>query len=173
MIHSPRSSDCIDEHIDDVIERYSSMVYKIAFTKTRTRHDAEDVYQEVFLRYIKSARAFDSEEHRKAWLIRVTLNCANKLLSSSWFSQTEPLDENLAHPDQSMLGDDERDLWRAVKNLPDKYKTVVYLFYCENMTTAQIAKTLRTSEGNVRVRLSRARKMLKIDLEGGDGGEQA
>lgn len=164
---SPRSSESITGSIDEIVARYSDMVYRLAFTKTRTSHDADDVYQEVFLRYIRSGGDFESEEHRKAWFIRVTLNCANKLFSSSWFKKTEPLDENTAELFPDGDSDDYAELRRAIRTLPEKYRDPVILFYCEEMSTADIAAALKISEGNVRVRLTRAREMLKNLLEGG------
>ncbi|WP_406243016.1 RNA polymerase sigma factor [Tissierella carlieri] len=67
---------CIDESIDNIVNTYSNMVYRLAFSQTRNKSDADDIFQEVFLRYIKNKPNFETEEHRKAWLIRVTINCA-------------------------------------------------------------------------------------------------
>lgn len=68
-----------DNEIEETLNKYSLMVYRLAYFQTGTRHDADDIYQEVFLRLIKVNPSFESEEHRKAWLIRVTVNCCNSL----------------------------------------------------------------------------------------------
>ena len=78
-----------------VIEKYSDMVYRLAYARTGSRHDADDVYQEVFLRYFRKKPVFDSEEHRRAWLLRVTVNCSNTFLSSAWHRRTVGLPEDL------------------------------------------------------------------------------
>ena len=83
---------------ESVIRHYSNMVYRLAFARTGNISDAEDLYQEVFLRYLTKAPSFTSEEHRKAWLLRVTVNCANRFHSSLWRKRTEPLSEALAFP---------------------------------------------------------------------------
>ena len=80
---------------EETVRRYSDMVYRLAFARTGNTADAEDVYQEVFLRYLRSDPQFTSEEHRKAWLLRVTINCAKKLHAAPWRRRTEPLSETL------------------------------------------------------------------------------
>ena len=86
-----------------VIRRYSDMVYRLAFARTGNRSDAEDLYQEVFLRYLTRAPAFTSEDHRKAWLLRVAVNCANRFHTAPWRKRTEPLSEALSVPAYSGL----------------------------------------------------------------------
>ena len=83
---------------EETVRRYSDMVYRLAFARTGNTADAEDVYQEVFLRYLRSDPQFTSEEHRKAWLLRVTINCAKKLHAAPWRRRTEPLSETLEAP---------------------------------------------------------------------------
>lgn len=167
-MHTRDANDCIDIEINDVIEKYSSMVYRIAFSKTNSKNDADDIFQEVFLRYIKNKKPFKDEEHRKAWLIRVTVNCCNKLFSSSWFKKTEPLSEISDNATVTVSMDsDEKELYEAVMELPDNYRIVIYLFYYEEMSIDEISKALKISKSNVKVRLTRARNSLKKFLEGG------
>ena len=73
-----------DAAAGELLEEYADLIYKLAFSRMKNAADAEDVFQEVFLRYFSKRPVFDSEEHRKAWLIRVTLNCCNKLFASAW-----------------------------------------------------------------------------------------
>ncbi len=80
----------------EAFKRYSDMVYRLAFARVKNKYDADDVLQEVFLRFIKQKGKVNNEEHAKALLIRITVNCSNSMLSSGWFKKTEPLDEALS-----------------------------------------------------------------------------
>ena len=87
-----------EAHMHEVITRYRTMVYGIALARVRTRADADDVFQEVFLAYFRGAPAFSEEEHRKAWLIQTTLRCSKKLLFSPFARRKAPLQEADALP---------------------------------------------------------------------------
>ena len=139
-----------------VIRRYSDMVYRLAFARTGNRSDAEDLYQEVFLRYLTRAPAFTSEDHRKAWLLRVAVNCANRFHAAPWRKRTEPLSEALSVP-----APEGEDLWEELRRLPEKDRTVLHLYYYEDMTTEEIAKMLDRNPATVRSQLLRARAKLK------------
>ena len=139
-----------------VIRRYSDMVYRLAFARTGNRGDAEDLYQEVFLRYLTRAPAFTSEEHRKAWLLRVAVNCANRFHTAPWRKRTEPLSEALSVP-----APEGEDLWEELRRLPERDRTVLHLYYYEDMTTEEIAKLLDRNPATVRSQLLRARAKLK------------
>lgn len=153
----------ISDNIDDVIHRYRDMIYRLAFARMGTTYDADEVFQEVFMRYWKKQPKFREEEHRKAWMIRVTVNCCNKLWSSSWRRRTEALQENLAWEMPEDYG-----LYQALQQLPPKYREVVHLFYYEEMSTAQIATILHRKQSTVRTQLTRARHMLRNILEEDD-----
>ena len=144
-----------------MIDRWGDMIFRLAVTRVRNRSDAEDICQEVFLRWYTQETAFDSEEHEKAWLIRVTLNCTNSMLTSSWFRRTAPLPETLGIKERS-----ESAVWSAVMSLPKADRTVIHLYYYEEYSTAEIAELTQTTEGTVRSRLSRARKRLEAVLKG-------
>ncbi len=154
---SLRTDDCVG----DVIERYAAMVYRLAFAEAKSRSDADDIFQEVFLRYINNSSAFESEEHRKAWLIRVTLNCAKKLRASSFYRRTTVLDESISYEIK-----EENDLHQALVQLPTKYSAVLHLFYYEDLSIEQISRTLGMKPSAVRTRLTRARRILKEKLKG-------
>ena len=139
-----------------VIRRYSDMVYRLAFARTGNRSDAEDLYQEVFLRYLTKAPAFTSEDHRKAWLLRVAVNCANRFHAAPWRKRTEPLSEALSVP-----APEGEDLWEELRRLPEQDRTVLHLYYYEDMTTEEIAKLLDRNPATVRSQLLRARAKLK------------
>ena len=151
-----------DDDIDTVIDRYSSMVYKIALTNMKSKFDAEDIFQEVFLRYMKNNRPFASEEHRKAWLIRVTVNCCKSAYIAPW-NDNVSLDDIGEVADT--FSDTDKEVYKEILKLPIDFKTVIILFYYEDMSVSEIAKTLKLTEGAVKMRLSRARNLLKLNLE--------
>ena len=117
-----RKSLRTDDDIDNVLSKYADMVYKIALSQTRSSANAEDIFQEVFPRYVQADTKFESEEHRKAWLIRVSVNCCKKLWNSAWFRHTVPLDENLQFSNK-----EKSDILYAVAELPSKYRIVIHL----------------------------------------------
>ena len=146
----------------EVINRYYDMIYRLALARTGSKAHADDVTQEVFLRYIQSNRDFENEEHTKAWLIRVTVNCSKDVFLNSWATKTVPLTEDIAFstPEKS-------DVYYAVMELPQKYRTVVHLFYFEDFSLKEIAKYLNMNEATVRSQLHRARELLKTKLKEG------
>lgn len=148
--------------IEEKILKYSDMVYRIAYTMTNRKSDAEDIYQEVFLKLYEKNIVFENEEHEKAWLIRVTINCCKMLKRKSFFKREVKLDENIDYPSN----EERYEVLEYVKKLPIKYNTVIYLFYYEGYQINEIARILDTSEGTVKSQLSRARKMLKESMKG-------
>lgn len=150
-----------DDDIDDILKKYSDMVYKLALSQTKNSVNADDIFQEVFLRYVQSNKEFESEEHRKAWLIRVTINCCRKLWSSAWFRHTVPLDENLKFTDS-----DKSVTFYTVMELPLKYRSVIHLYYYEDLSVKEISSVLGLKESTVTSRLCRARKKLREKLKG-------
>ena len=157
-----------DPEICEAIDRYADVVYRLAFSRTGSRSDADDIFQEVFLRYIRKNPAFESEEHRKAWLIKVTLNCSKKLFSSAFRRRQSPLLEEafFAVPAGDPQDAEILALREALCRLPQKYRTVLYLFYYEDLQTDAIAQVLNLTPSAVRSRLTRGRRMLKEQLKG-------
>ncbi len=150
---------------NEIIEKYFNTVYKLALSQTKSKILADDVTQEVFLRYIRQDKAFESEEHVKAWLIRVTLNCSKSTFTSSWHKKTVPLSEDFDIP---VALQEKSDLYYAVLELPPKYRGVIHLFYYEDLSIAQIAKYLGEKESTIKSRLHRGREILKEKLKGGN-----
>lgn len=146
---------CIDDCIENVIAYYSDMVYRLALARTGTKHDADDIFQEVFIRYVKRKPTFADEEHRKAWLLKVTVNCSNNFFTSPWRKNTQQLSENLTWEADSNI-----DLQKELQKLPQKYREVIHLFYYEDLSTKQIADILGKKESTIRMRLFRARALL-------------
>lgn len=153
---SLRTDDCPEK----VIKFYADMVYRLAFARTGTKCDADEVFQEVFMRYIKKQPVFKNEEHRKAWLIRVTINCSNQLWNSAWKRKIEPLAENIPFETK-----DDIDLYNELQQLPKKYREVIHLFYYEDMSLDEISQTLNRKNSTVRTQLTRARALLKNVLK--------
>ena len=149
---SQLSGDCLEA----VITKHSDMVYKLALAQTKNAADADDVYQDVFLRFIKKKPDFESDEHQKAWFLRVTINCSKSMSSSAWRKKTLPLDESMEHTTKEQL-----DLLSELQKLPKKYSAVIHLFYYEDMSINEISNVISKSPSAVKMRLSRARKMLK------------
>ena len=144
--------------------KYADEVYRLAFVRTGSRSDSDDILQEVFLRYMKVWRKMESEEHIKATLIRITVNCSNSLLSSSWFKKTDPLDENIAAVEDNSA----QSALSEVLKLPVKYRTVIHLHYYMGYSVAEIAELTKTNPSTVKTRLARARGQLKKTLEAED-----
>ncbi len=157
------------EVTDDVVRFYSPLVWKLALTKTRSTHDAEDIFQEVFVKLVMHEAPFASEEHRKAWLIRVTINCCNSHFVAPWRKNVDGMDDLMMAqlPDEDTLQPptDTPDVYGEVLKLPQQMREVLLLFYYEDMSVRQIADVLGTSEVNVKKRLSRARQKLRIVLD--------
>ncbi len=193
--------------IEQVIATYTPTVYGVALTHTASRTDADDVFQEVFCAYWRSRPNVSSEEHRKAWLIRTTLNFCLKATQSSWAKRTAYVDGamseekdneffssrnsvnrgcdndscliedqytdafnneiELPSADFPFLTEQQSALYEAIRTLSTPYRTVVQLFYFEDLSVAQIAATLGEEQGAVKTRLSRARAQLREKLKEG------
>jgi RNA polymerase sigma-70 factor (ECF subfamily) len=136
------------------------MVYRLAFFQMKNKNDADDVFQDVFFRYIRKKPHFDSTEHEKAWFIRVTINCCKNMYSSAWRRRTVPLDETIPYIDE-----EQTDILRELQKLPKKYIAVIHLFYYEDMSIDEISKAIGKSPSAVKMRLMRARNMLKDVLK--------
>ena len=145
---------------EELVSVYQNMLYRVALSHTGNREDAEDMVQETFLRWLRNRPEFDSEEHEKAWLLRVVINlCANLVKKKGNRGQAELLDiYPAADPEQHELMD-------TVMRLPPPYRDAVYLFYYEEYSTKEIAEILDQKESTVRSWLHRARQKLKGWLE--------
>jgi RNA polymerase sigma-70 factor (ECF subfamily) len=151
-----------EDSVDEVIERYSASVYRLAMVYAKKAHDADDIFQDVFLRYISKPRTFESEEHRKAWLIRVTVNRGKTV--SVRYKRTEPLTDDYVY-EMPMFGDT-NDIQAYLAKVPPRYRAAMYLFYAEGYTTREIAEILNKKESTVRSWLNRARAKLRNELKG-------
>ena len=149
--------------VQELIERYQKNLYAAAFNICKNQMDAEDVVQETFVQYYTTKKEFESEQHIRAWLLRVTINKAKNLTVTFWKKHKCSLEdymETLTFPDPQS-----RDLFEEVMKLSEKYRIVIHLFYYEDYSVREIADILKLSESNVKVRLSRGRAMLKDSLK--------
>jgi RNA polymerase sigma-70 factor (ECF subfamily) len=148
-------------YVKEILEKYSDMVYRIALTRCGTVENAEDIYQEVFVKFSEKMPTFKSEEHEKAWFIRVTINMSKNLKKSAWSQKIVNLDENIMFENK-----EEENVFSAVCSLPQNYKTVIYLMYYEGYKVNEIAKIMKKREGTIKTWLFRAREILKKELDG-------
>lgn len=145
---------------ESIVRTYADMIYKIAYRYTMLAADAEDVFSEVWLAYFKKDRTFESEEHRKAWLIRVTINCAKELLAGR--SYNEELDDRMAEQSAPEKPREEiMDLRAAIERLRPEYKEVICLYYLQELSVKEIAAILDRKENTVKIHLMRAREQLR------------
>ncbi len=155
-----------DESIETLIQRYKSTVYGVALSYTSNRADADDIFQEVFLIYYKSHPQFNDEEHRKAWLIRTTINCSLRVVQSTYHKRVVPMDQNEMNEGSFQFRTkEENGVYLALQELPEKYRTVLQLFYFADMSIDSISQALNMKPGTVKVQLMRGREMMKTKLQ--------
>lgn len=145
---------------DFVLRTYADAVYKVAVRNTQSLTDAEDVFSDTFLAYYSKRPEFESEEHRKAWLLRVAINLARNTHREK--KRIAELNENLS-ADDGMLAQAELscDLEDALSRLQPDYREVICLFYLQELSTREIAQILEKNESTVRTQLLRAREQLR------------
>ncbi|WP_080799882.1 RNA polymerase sigma factor [Arabiibacter massiliensis] len=152
-----------DAFLARAMDAWGDTVYRVALAQTGSPSDADDVYQDVFLRLLEDATPFESDEHLKAWLLRVTVNRCHDLARSSWNRRTEGLGAEQARaaapePFRS-------DVWEVVGTLPEHLRAAVHLFYVEGYSTDEIARIVGCQPATVRTRLHRAREQLRTSME--------
>lgn len=150
------------EEYERIVALYADVVYRVALSYAKTKEDAEDVLQNVFLKLLTKQVDFQDEEHIRKWLIRVAVNECNSLWSSFWRRNVDYLEQ--VEEGVSFSNDEYADLYEAIKVLPAKLRIVIHLFYYEGYRTKEIAGLLHIREATVRSRLTRARKLLKMQL---------
>ena len=149
------------QRASEILDRYGNSILRMAYSYLHNMSDAEDILQDTLIQYIRTKPQLNGDEHEKAWLLRVACNLSKNKIKYNNLRETDELMEELA-------GCEEEDLsfvWEAVKQLPDKYREVIHLFYQEGYSTGDIANILRRNESTVRSDLNRARKQLKNILK--------
>lgn len=149
-----------DPNDDEIVGKYTETVYKLALSRTKDIHAAADVFQEVFFRYFKKRPVFLSEEHEKAWFIRVTINCSKSMLGTFWDKHKAQIDETLVAEEQT----ERNEIYDEVMRLLIKWRTIIFLFYYEGYNITEIAAVMSIKENTVKSHLFRARKLLKERL---------
>ena len=157
-----------EQEVSRALELYSDTVRRLCLIHLKNHADTEDIFQTVFLKYALRSAAFESDEHERAWFIRVTINACKDLLKSFFRTRTTSLDE--VSELSTDLTTDLREVLDAVLGLPEKCREVVYLHYHEQYTAPEIAHITGKNTNTVYTLLNRARQMLREKL-GGDGYE--
>ena len=153
-----------EEEANRAVDLYGDTVRRICMIHLKNKADTEDIFQNVFLKYVLRTAPFDSPEHEKAWIIRVTANACKDLLRSFFRSRTVSLDVLIETPRE--MPEDHSDILEAVLALPEKYKDPIYLHYYEGYTAGEIGRILGKNTNTVYTLLTRAKQMLKTRLEG-------
>ncbi len=153
----------METEFSKIVEQYADSLFRFAFSFCANREDAEDIVQDVFVKYLKAKPVFSEETQCRAWLMKATANRSRDVLRNVWRQRRQPLDEALAFiPEEREDGA----VFSALMGLEAKYRAVVYLYYYEELSVREIAASVGASESAVRMRLLRARQQLKQQLGG-------
>jgi len=154
--------DAVSQSIEEIYARNVNMIYQVSFSYMKNKADNEDIVEDVFVNLLKTKIVFENAEHEKAWLLRTTINlCKNSL--KHWRRRNANIEDYENSPSENPFKPNET--FRAVMELPDKYKEVIYLHYYEGYTSAEIAQMLKRNHSTIRNHLQEARKILKEVLE--------
>ncbi|WP_141505258.1 sigma-70 family RNA polymerase sigma factor [Paenibacillus luteus] len=152
-----------NDDLTALVHRHADLMMRVAYTYLKNTADAQDVCQDVFIKLAKRSVVFSQAEHEKAWVIRVTINVCKDLLRSPWKKLFSPISESV----RSIQNTSNQEVVACVLDLPAKYRIVIYLYYYEGYSTAEIAGLLKRNENTVRTQLKRARELLKACMIGG------
>lgn len=155
-----------EQEVSRAVEQYADMVRRLCMIHLKNHADTEDIFQTVFLKYALSSVLFESAEHEKAWILRVTVNACKDLLKNFFRSRTVSLDDIMEQP--AVMPQDHREVLEAVLSLPVKYKDAVYLHYYEGYTAPEISRILGKNVNTVYTILNRSKQLLREKL----GGEE-
>ena len=145
--------------VQNLIEQYQDNLYAVAFNVCKNQEDAEDVVQDAFLQYYTCRKEFENEQHIRAWLIRIVINKAKNMNRTFWRRNKLSLEDYMET--LTFETPESETLFETVMGLPEKYRIIVHLFYYEDYSVREIADILNISESNVKIRLMRARTLLK------------
>ena len=162
-----KSNTPMDE-FGSIYEKYSQLLYRIAFTYLKNQDDVADLLQDVFIKRLYKAPEFESDEHEKRWMIRITVNLAKDQLKSFWRKNViVDAEETLLQSECQgwKFNDAEKEIYTLVMELPEKQKIVTYLYYFEGYTCREIAEILNCKESAIKMRLKKAREILKMEME--------
>lgn len=149
--------------VEVLIEKYKDNIYAIAFNICKNAQDAEDVVQDTFIQYMLVKKGFETEQHIRAWLIRVAINKAKNKNNTYFRRNTLPLEDYMET--LTFESSESSELFETVMKLSEKYRVIIHLFYYEDYSVNEIADILKLSVSNVKVRLSRGRMLLRETLK--------
>lgn len=152
------------EDVNRVMEAYADMVRRICVVHLKNKYDTEDVFQNVFMKYLLYEGSFESSEHEKAWFVRVTINACTDWLRA--LSRRKWVSLDVLAEESTVLDNPSKEILEMVLKLPEKYRDVIYLFYYEEYSAVEIAKILGKKENTVYTWLSRAKDILREKLGG-------
>ena len=153
-----------NHEIEEIYKEYNQMVYRLVFSYVKNEGDAEDLMQEIFIKRMCYNKEFESKEHEKRWMIRVSVNLAKDHLKSFWKKKRCSLEEVQLQVPWNM-DEEKKQVLEEVFRLPDKCKSVIYLHYFEGYSCKEIGEILHCSESAVKMRLKKGRSLLKLELE--------
>lgn len=153
-----------EEEFNELVKTHMDTVFRLALNYVKCNQTADDITQNVFMKLYRSNKFYESEDHIRYWLVRVTINECKKMLISPW-RKSVPIEEYMETV--SFPSQEHSDLFYAVMALPKKYRVVIYLYYYEEYSTEEIAKLLGIPSATVRTQLKRGRTLLRSDLEDG------
>lgn len=180
------------EELQKKIDSYSDLLYRIAYLQLRNNQDAEDVVQETFYQFIKAKKGFETPEHEKAWLIKVTLNGCRRIWRSAWYRHTNVAPaggtgKGAGNEADGMAMDDirdticdnsrgnvledilkkerDREIMEVVMKLPRRYREVIHLFYFQQMSVKEISAVTKRKESTITSQLTRGRELLRKNLK--------
>ena len=150
------SSISQDKKIELLVEKYSDQLYRTAYFQCKNRHDAEDIVQEVFIKYMKKKPSFVDEDHERAWFLRTTINLSKDYFKSFWNRKTQAIFDNIPY-----YMEENNDLLNMIYELPYKYRVVIQLYYMEGYSLEEISEILHKNLSTVKTRVRRAKELLK------------
>lgn len=146
--------------IEELVTKYSSKLYRTSYLLCRRKEDAEDIVQEVFIRYMKKQPVFKDKDHEKAWFLRTTINLTKDYLKSYWNRNTQGLDIEIPYVMEA-----DNQVFSSLYRIPRKYQIVLLLHYQEGYSIKEIAEILNRNPSTIGTQLSRAKECLRKELE--------
>lgn len=153
------------EEIEKILTTYGDMIYRMAYVQMKSRDAADDIYQEVCIKLLNQKKQFETEEHLKAWLLRVTINCCKDNWKSFWYRKIVSTIELNTEEPMTNTEKESGFVTKCVWKLPEKYRMLIHLYYYEDYSQKEIAQMLQLNENTVASRLSRGRNKLKKIME--------
>lgn len=156
-----------EEEFDRKYQEYKPLIYKIAYMYVKNQSDADDITQNVFIKYLTSDKTFNDDNHEKYWLIRVTINEAKNFVSATWKKRVVLDNDYIDRVSSNDQKNEQNSYFEVISSLDSKYKDVITLYYYEDFSVEEIADILKVSPSCVKKRLERAREKIKKEIKNG------